>query len=70
VNSGVGQPKRAVRVFVSLTIVGTYFVALLLYATWFGIAMLTFIAPCYDKLSGPTFIEWFQKIDPYSVGNK
>ena len=49
----------------SLAIVGAYFVALLLYATWFGIAMFTFIAPCYDKLSGPTFIEWFQKIDPY-----
>ncbi len=49
----------------SLAIVGVYFVALLLYATWFGIAMFMFIAPCYDKLAGPTFIEWFQKIDPY-----
>lgn len=49
----------------NLAIVGAYCIALLLYATWFRIAMFLFIAPCYDKLSGPTFIEWFQKIDPY-----
>jgi hypothetical protein len=42
-----------------------YALALLLYATWFGIAVYMVIAPCYDKLSPPTFIEWFQKIDPY-----
>ena len=42
-----------------------YALALLLYATWFGIAVYMVIAPCYDKLSASTFIEWFQKIDPY-----
>jgi uncharacterized membrane protein len=49
----------------NLVITVAYVVALLFYATWFGIAAYMLIAPCYDKLSGPTFIEWFQKIDPY-----
>jgi hypothetical protein len=49
----------------SLAITTAYVVALLLYATWFGVAIYMFLAPCYSQLSGPAFIEWFQKIDPY-----
>jgi hypothetical protein len=48
-----------------IAVTATYAVALLLYAVWFGIAIYLLIAPCYDKLSGQAFIEWFQKIDPY-----
>lgn len=44
---------------------GLFGIALLPYAVSFGIAVYFFIAPCYDKLSGPTFIEFFRNIDPY-----
>ncbi|HVK18732.1 MAG TPA: DUF1772 domain-containing protein [Fimbriiglobus sp.] len=39
--------------------------ALLPYAAFFGIAVYLFIAPCYNKLSGRAFTEFFQAIDPY-----
>lgn len=39
--------------------------ALLPYAAFFGIAAYLFLAPCYDKLSGRAFVEFFQAIDPY-----
>jgi uncharacterized membrane protein len=42
-----------------------YGLALLPYAAFFGIAVYLFIAPCYTKLSGRSFIEFFQKIDPF-----
>jgi hypothetical protein len=42
-----------------------YGLALLPYAAFFGIAVYLALAPCYDKLSGRAFIEFFQKIDRY-----
>jgi hypothetical protein len=63
-NLGVGQPDGTTdTMHIATTIV--YALTLVLYATWFGIAVYMVIAPCYDELSAPTFIEWFQKIDPY-----
>jgi hypothetical protein len=49
----------------SVVILALYGFALLPYAAFFGIAVYLFLAPCYDKLSGRTFLEFFQKIDPY-----
>jgi hypothetical protein len=59
----LGSPRTTDTTYHATTIV--YALALSLYAIWFGIAAYLVIAPCYDKLSAPTFIEWFQKIDPY-----
>jgi hypothetical protein len=42
-----------------------YGLSLLLYAAFFGMAVYLFVAPCHAKLSGPTFIECFQRINPY-----
>lgn len=42
-----------------------YALALLPAAAFFGIAAYLFLAPCYDKLSGRAFVEWFQAVDPY-----
>jgi hypothetical protein len=50
---------------VSLLITALFGLALLPYAAFFGIAVYLLVAPCYDKLSGRAFIEFFQKIDPY-----
>lgn len=49
----------------STLITALYGLALLPYAAFFGIAVYLLIAPCYDKLSGQAFIEFFQRIDPY-----
>jgi hypothetical protein len=42
-----------------------YLITLLPFATFFGIAVYMFIAPIYDKLSATSFVEYFQKVDPY-----
>ncbi len=45
--------------------------ALLPAAFFFGIAVYLWMAPCYDKVPGRAFAEWFQAIDPYMrVGAK
>jgi ribosomal protein S10 len=46
-------------------IIALFQLTLLPYATFFGIAVYLFIAPCYDKMSAQTFIEFFQTVDPY-----
>jgi hypothetical protein len=48
-----------------------YGLALLPAAFFFGIAVYLWMAPCYDKVPGRAFAEWFQAIDPYMrVGAK
>lgn len=42
-----------------------YGLALLPAACFFGIAVYTWVAPCYDKRTGRAFVEWFQAIDPH-----
>lgn len=42
-----------------------YGFALLLYAALLGMGVYLFMAPCRDRLSGRTFIECFQQINPY-----
>jgi hypothetical protein len=42
-----------------------YLITLLPFATFFGIAVYMFIAPIYDKLTPTSFVEFFQKVDPY-----
>lgn len=49
--------------FIVITIL--FGLVLLPFAVFFGIAVYFFIAPCYDELSSATFIEFFQKVDPY-----
>lgn len=49
----------------SVLIPALFGLALLPHAAFFGIAVYLFLAPCYDKLSGRTFVEFFQAIDPY-----
>lgn len=49
----------------SIWIAILYALALLPYAVFFGISVFIFMAPCYDKLSGRAFVEYFQAIDPY-----
>ena len=39
--------------------------ALLPAAFFFGVGVYLFLAPCYGRLSGRAFVEWFQAIDPY-----
>jgi Domain of unknown function (DUF1772) len=46
-------------------IIALFQLTLLPYATFFGIAVYIFIAPCYDKMSAQAFIEFFQNVDPY-----
>lgn len=48
-----------------MVITSLYFLTLLPFAAFFGIAVYMVIAPVYDELSAAAFIEFFQKLDPY-----
>ena len=54
----------ATRPLVPIVITSLYFLTLLPFAAFFGIAVYMAIAPVYDKLSAVAFIEFFQKPDP------
>ena len=63
-SAGFSPCIGATRPLVPIVITSLYFLTLLPFAAFFGIAVYMAIAPVYDKLSAVAFIEFFQKPDP------